>query len=358
MRKKAGIIGSCLIIIIAGLAACGVQNHNGTDIEKAQNKQSEEDEKIEHVEIDANIENSEVEKCMLYQTIGKEFDIDDMKKILWKDTTDLIQTVDKKKASILVEDTEGGNLCASPGMLAYEAKDGMSDLMIMVKYCYWDKLKKTDAAEAQAFLEQTTVKNAVDKLNEIYGLEDGEEFYLQKAVKISMTSIIKSRKKMTGNFMTQEDTKIFKKNFLTKDAYFLSFTLKNRGIPMASDNEPELPRAEVNAGMQIMNVEVIADKNGLEYLSIQGALKMEEEKEVNIITAQEAAEHIKNEYTNQVIEENKTFDKIWLEYIFVSEMSMEDFNKGTMVPCWVFEDSENDTAERINAITGDNFGYK
>lgn len=366
LRKKAGIVGSCLIIIIIGLVTCGVQKNNGTTIDKVQNQQSAGNEKIEHlsmeivenVEIDADIENSEVEKCIVYKTTGKEFDIDRIKKVLCNDITDLTEEVDEKKASVEIEDTEGGNLCASPDRLDYEAKDGMADLMILVKYCYWDKIDKTDAAQAQEFLEEATVKNAVEKLNEIYSLEDEQEFYLQKAVKISMTDIIKKRKKMTGDIVTEAETREFTKDFLTKDAYFLSFTVKNKGIPMASNREPELQTGKESSDIQITNVEVIADKKGLEYLSIQGAFELEEDREENIITAQEAVQYIKSKYDNQVIEEKRTFDKIWLEYIFVSETSIEDYKKGTLEPYWIFVDSKNDAAERINAITGDNFGYE
>lgn len=105
MRKKAGIVGSCLIIIIIGLVTCGVQKNNGTTIDKVQNQQSAGNEKIEHlsmeivenVEIDADIENSEVEKCIVYKTTGKEFDIDRIKKVLCNDITDLTEEVDEKK---------------------------------------------------------------------------------------------------------------------------------------------------------------------------------------------------------------------------------------------------------------------
>lgn len=370
MRKKAGIIGSCVIITIVGVVACGVQElgNNGAALGQLQDEQSamDGDKAGDHlsmrigdnVEIDADIENNQVKNCIVYKTTGKEFDIDTLKEILWNDTPDLIQEEEEQNGSFQITDTKGGSLYAEAGRLEYQQKEGMVDLLMLVKYCFWNKINNMDAKKLEALSDQATVKNTVAQLSQVYILEDEEEFCLQKGVKISMTDVIKKQKEMTKNLITQSETQRLTKKYLGKDAYYLSFTVEKQGIPMASDNEPGFLPAEGNPNVQTTNVELIVDENGIQYLSIRGAFVLEENKEENIITAQEAVQYIKNGYDDQIIEESRTFDNVWLEYAFVSTTSFEDYHKGTLEPYWVFVDSENDIAERINAITGDNFRYQ
>ncbi len=368
MRKKAGIIGSCVIITIAGVVACGVQEKGNTGIAlgQLQDEQSVMDDAGEHlsikiaenVEIDAEIENNQIKNCIIYKTTGKEFDIDTMKDIFWNDTSDVIQEEGEQNGSFQIMDTAGGSLFAEAGRLDFQAKEGMADLLMLVKYCFWNKINNMDAEKLQALSNETTVRNAVEQLSRVYLLEDEEEFCLQKGVKISMTDVIKKQKEMTENLITQWETQKLSKKYLGEEAYYLAFTVEKRGIPMASGNEPGFLLVEENPNVQTTNVETIVDETGIKYLSIRGAFALEEEKEETILSAQQAVQYIKREYDNQVIGENRTFDNVWLEYAFVSSASFEDYNKGTLEPYWVFVDSENDIAERINAITGDNFRYQ
>lgn len=370
MRKKAGIIGSCVIITIAGVVACGVQEkgNTGAALGQLQDEWSAVDdgkagdhlsmEITENVQINAEIENNQIKNCIIYKTTGKEFDIDIMKEIFWDDTSDLLQEEDEEHGSFRITDAKGGSLYVEAGRLDYQAKEGMADLLMLVKYCFWDKINNMDADKLEALSNETIVNNTVAQLSQVYTLEDEEEFCLQKGVKISMTDVIKMHKEMTENLITQWETQKLTKKYLGKDAYYLFFTVEKQGIPMASDNEPGFLLAEGNPNVQTTNVEVIVDEKGIEYLAIQGAFALEESKEEDIITAQEAVQYIKNGYVDQVIEESRTFDNVWLEYAFVSAASFEDYNKGTLEPYWVFVDTENDIAERINAITGDNFRYK
>lgn len=353
-----------------GVVACGVQElrNNGAALGQLQDEQSAMDGgKAEdhlsmrigdNVEINADIENNQVKTCIVYKTTGKEFDIDTVKEIFWNDMPDLLQEEDEQKGSFQITNAEGGSLYAEPGRLEYQEKEGMVDLLMLVKYCFWNKINNMDAKKIEALSNQTTVKNAVAQLSQVYILEDEEEFCLQKGVKITMTDVIKKQKEMTENLITQSETQKLTKRYLGKDAYYLSFIVEKQGIPMASDNEPGFLTAEGNPNVQATNVEIIVDENGIQYLSIQGAFVLEENKEENIITAQEAVQYIKNGYDDQIIEESRTFDNVWLEYAFVSTTSFEDYHKGTLEPYWVFVDSENDIAERINAITGDNFRFQ
>lgn len=356
--------------MIVGLVACGIQKkgNDGVTSGQLQNERSAINDggskehlsvKIaENVQINADIENNQLKNCVVYKTIGKEFDIDTMKEIFWNDMSDLTQEEDKEKGSFQIKDSEGGSLYAKAGSLDYEAKEGMADLSILVKYCFWNKLNSMDAGKLEALSNEAIVNKAVAQLNQIYILGNEEKFCLQKGVKISMTDVIKKHKEMTENLETKWETLELTKKYLGKEAYYLSFTVEKRGIPMASGNEPGFMLTEGNSNVQTTNVEIIVDEGGIEYLSIRGAFVLEENKEENIITLQEAVQYIKSGYDNQVIEESRTFDNVWLEYAFISAASHEDFNKGTLEPYWVFVDSENDIAERINAITGDNFRYK
>ena len=369
MRKKAGIIGSCVIITIAGVVACGVQEkgNTGEALGQLQDEQSAmEDGKsenhlsmkiAENVEINAEIENYEIKNCIVYKTTGKEFDLHTMKEIFWNDTPDLIQEENEQNGSFQITDTEGGSLYAEAGRLDYQAKEGMADLLMLVKYCFWNKINNKDARELEALSDQTTVSNAVAQLSRIYMLEDEEEFCLQKGVKISMTDVIKKQKEMMQNLITRRETQKLTKKYLGKEAYYLSFTVEKRGIPIVSGDDSGFCCAEGGSNAQSTSVEIIADEAGIQYLSIRRALALEESKEENIITAREAVQCMRNGYDNYSIKESRTFDNVWLEYAFVPEASFEDYNKGKLEPYWVFADSENDTAERINAITGDNFRY-
>lgn len=205
----------------------------------------------------------------------------------------------------------------------------------------------------QTILQEATVKNAVDRLNQIYPLENEEEFSLQQGIKINMEDIIQKQKEVGDS-----DMKTMTQDLLGSDAYYLTFTVEKQGIPLVSQTEPDFVSLGENFNTQTTDITIIVDENGIQLLDIDGAYELTEGKNESIIAAQEASAYVAKEYEEQISEDIITFDKVWLEYVFVSGNSLTDFEQGTLQPYWIFVDSKENVAERINAVTGENFKYE
>lgn len=365
MKKKLFIVGSCIMVSAMGLTACGQrEKSNATEENKVVESASAAVETkmegnhmtcelMENIKIDAEVQGQEITSCTTYNTAGKTFDKSTMEEIFWKDTSELKSEEDKEENSYWIEDSVGGSLYADSGSLSYEINDSVNDLLILVGYCYVNEMREKSQEEKTAILQTSTVQNAMQKLNEIYQLGDGEEFSILQGVKINMEDIIK-----TQNDNNMSDMKTMTQDMLGNDAYYLAFAVEKQGVPLASQVEPDIISVSENPNTQTTGITMIVDENGIKLLSIQGAYELNEETNETIITAQEAVGYVAKEYENQISEDSVTFDKVWLEYVFSSGTSLTEFSSGTLQPYWIFVDSNENMAERINAITGENFKYE
>lgn len=365
MKKKLFIVGSCIMVSAMGLTACGQrEKSNATEENKVVESASAAVETkmegnhmtcelMENIKIAAEVQGQEITSCTTYNTAGKTFDKSTMEEIFWKDTSELKSEEDKEENSYWIEDSVGGSLYADSGSLSYEINDSVNDLLILVGYCYVNEMREKSQEEKTAILQTSTVQNAMQKLNEIYQLGDGEEFSILQGVKINMEDIIK-----TQNDNNMSDMKTMTQDMLGNDAYYLAFAVEKQGVPLASQVEPDIISVSENPNTQTTGITMIVDENGIKLLSIQGAYELNEETNETIITAQEAVGYVAKEYENQISEDSVTFDKVWLEYVFSSGTSLTEFSSGTLQPYWIFVDSNENMAERINAITGENFKYE
>lgn len=348
-----------------GLTACGQQEKNNAieenkvvesasvAVETKMEGNHMTGELMENIKIDAEVQGQEITSCATYNTAGKKFDKSTMEAIFWKDTSELKSEEDKEDNSYWIEDSAGGSLYADFGNLSYEINDSVNDLLILVGYCYGNEMGETNEEDKTAILQTSTVQNAIQKLNQIYQLGDGEEFSFQQGVKINMEDIIK-----TQNDNNISEMKTMTQDMIGNDAYYLTFAVEKQGIPLASQVEPDIISVSENLNTQTSGITMIVDENGIKLLSIQGAYELNEGTNETIITAQEAAGYVAKEYENQISEDSVIFDKVWLEYVFSSGTSLTEFSSGTLQPYWIFVDSNGNMAERINAITGENFKYE
>lgn len=365
MKKRLFIAGSCIMMSVMGLTACGQQENNST----AEEKQVVESEKTtietkmegshmtgevtDNIKIDAEVRGQEITSCETYDTVGKKFDKSTMEAIFWKDTSKLKSEDDKEENSYWIEDSAGGALYADLGNMYYERNDSVNDLLILVGYCYGNEMDETSEEAETGILQTSTVQNAIQKLNQIYQLGAGEELAFRQGTKINMEDIIKKQKDNNISEM-----KTMTPDMLGKDAYYLVFAVEKQGIPLASQTEPDMLSVSENLNTETTGITMIVDENGIQLLSIQGVYELNKRTDEVLITAQEAARYVAKEYENQISEDCITFDKVWLEYVFSSGTSLTEFSSGTLQPYWIFVDSTGNMAERINAVTGENFKYE
>ena len=85
-----------------------------------------------------------------------------------------------------------------------------------------------------------------------------------------------------------------------------------------------------------------------------------EEKEADIISAEEALEIEIGNYSDIISDEVKTIQEIKLEYIAIPDWNSGSPSGKEWIPYWCFirSDSEGDLyADRINGVTGGNLAY-
>lgn len=365
MKKKLLIVGSCIMVSAMGLTACGQQQENSA----AEDNKTVESASVtaavtlegnhmtgeltENIKIDAQVQGQEITSCTTYNTVGKEFDKNTMEAIFWENTSELKSEEDKEDNSYSIEDALGGGAYAYLGTLSYNINDSINDLSILAMYCYGNEMREMSMEEKATILQATTVQNAMQKLNQIYPLGEGEEFCLQQGIKINMEDIIKEQ-----SDSDMSDMQTMTQDMLGNDAYYLNFAVEKEGILLASQVGPDFVSVSENLNTQTTGITMIVDENEIKLLSIEGAYELNEGTKEGIITAQEAAGYVAKEYENQISADSITFDKVWLEYVFCSGTSLTEFSDGTLQPYWVFMDSKENVAERINAITGENFKYE
>lgn len=150
------------------------------------------------------------------------------------------------------------------------------------------------------------------------------------------------------------------------DCYYLYFTFSCDGIPIYEPSEPSVQFADNVFPPSPVSAEMIITPNGVQYFTISNTTYIVTEKQTStVISLEYAIEVLKAKYDLVILTEPQRVSEIWLEYIPVE--SIEGF---TLVPYWCFVidfgyvDSagnmvwqESANAERINALTGEDFMY-
>lgn len=212
------------------------------------------------------------------------------------------------------------------------------------------------------------VRQTTEDIEQLLNLSDEQTLTLITAVKVNHEELIKAQDKMIADDALPDDIRSGESTAVNKslgeECYFLQYGITIDSIPIAGICEADISAADGVDTIQSA-VEVIVSEHGIEFLYTQGKLKIDANGSVNIISANEAIEIIAEQYSNLVLPCECICDRIWLEYMFVQEPGSEyDAMTGMLCPYWCFQirqtnkDGVHYTAERINAVTGENFLYE
>ncbi|RDY33218.1 hypothetical protein CG710_001460 [Lachnotalea glycerini] len=398
-RYKQWMLAGYLIVSVISFTACGTQEQdsssnsvqNGTmandnaNINESERTNTSESQKpnhlsmnvTDHMVIDADIENETVEQSMIYQTSPKEFDLDKVKQLFFTDNGEL--NISKNGQSTIIESTNGALLMMGDGGLTYTISENIWDLEKYIKQAYYSELDygTPHEQELNAVEQESIVQNVEKNLNEICGLEEGEELSLKAGVSVDTDTILKMQEQQKeyleneGAYQGEVECGLFNelgKDWEANECYYLSFIIKKNGIPLTNSNEPSISKRDENAITEKTNLEVIVDENGIQLLYITGIFDLKETSEAKIMSVQDAASLLKKKYNLEIITGDCVVDKIWLEYLFVQDSSTQEADEGTLEPYWCFQIKEIEEyegvedisyeGERFHAVTGEDFEYE
>lgn len=396
-RYKQWLLAGYFIVSIISFTACGTKkqdsssNSTHNDTEESYNAKinerndTSEDQETNHLSmdvtdnmiIDADVENENVSQSMIYQTASKEFDVNKVKQLFFPENAEV--NVSKNGETTGIVSNDGARLIIRASDITYSRSDNVWDLEAFIMQAHYSELDygTPHEQELEAIEQEPIVQNVEKNLNEICELGEGEELSLKAGVKVDTDTILKiqeqQKEELENKGVYQSEIESGFLNELDKDweaneCYYLSFILKKNSIPLTNSNEPSISYTSENTFTQETDLEVIVDANGIQLLYITGIFDLKETSKAKILSVQDAALLLKKKYNLEIITGDRVVDKIWLEYLFVSDASTEELDEGTLEPYWCFqikvtdedEDGEDVSyiGDRFNAVTGDDFEYE
>jgi|GEM_PF-6225417 len=153
------------------------------------------------------------------------------------------------------------------------------------------------------------------------------------------------------------------------DAYLISFSFIYSDVHVFNqDIEPGVTSASDNFSPMSMKVDMLITAKGLRYFSLQNALNADgnTSESQNLISSEQALQKLIGKYENTITFGTQCIIEVWLEYIPISDPNSHSIDAPvTLKPYWCFGMIDTElgreygivNAERINAITGDDFTY-
>lgn len=356
-----------LMVMLLVLCACGKKENDASGgkteetsavFDKEANQISMEI--TENVRIDAELPVAIPDEAKSYKVKGKQFDI--------HNAADLLE-LDIESAEYFKNPTHGGesysvdgewNISESKGTLSYIRSDAVWEIINM----YQEKLNTAYIDETDSLQSEEDVLFAKEILGKIYQLEENEQLVVTKAIEIVPDVVKKVQQKLYDSgekFGTGKLDRMFVSDDLLENSkYYLSFSVMTDGIKESEADGYGYRVADSEKMFTPLSITMIVGNHKVNYINIYGARDKEELTEQELISLEEAVDVLKKKYELEIVSSEKVFSEICMEYVFVKAENAgeEDYDIGSLIPYWRFNNLGNGYAERINAMTGDDYEYE
>ena len=313
----------------------------------------------ENLYLDAEIPEAET-RMKQYEIEIRHYDFQELSNLFMKDQK-LNTTGTNEDLWIYVgEGEEGSSLTVTPGRVEYyEDKDSLVILNTIFEGILTDsRYTPVESLKTEAELkEDENVIKAEEEMKALYQLGADEKFLLAKGGCYSPDALKDFEEEQKEIWGSAQDTVVSWKGM---EYIGLEYEIEKNGIPVMGVGEPGADmKGEFNVDFPTY-VRVLLQDGKINAFLINNGYETIEEKEADIISAEEALEIEIGNYSDIISDEVKTIQEIKLEYIAIPDWNSGSPSGKEWIPYWCFirSDSEGDLyADRINGVTGGNLAY-
>lgn len=342
------LLTACSVII----AACEKAGNN-TDMSENKSKQNLTTDNnylkweiSDNLLIDTALDYGDISVCDIYEVIGKDFNVEQLKSYFWNNTAELTTDTNTSANEIWLNDTTGAELMVKTGSMTFAVNQDFYQLPDLIKSAYEKELSNISDEQIQAFRKKKIISEAAELIKKIYNPSKYEEISLIRSVKIDREWV-----------MQIQDSGL-PSNLIGNETYYLFFGVSYNGIPMTNSNEYAFSAAYEDAVISYESIEAIVDENGICFLHMDGLFDVKEKEAKKIMPVESGIQTLKKKYDLLILSEKQIINSIYLEYVFVHDAYSKDSNKGKLVPYWCFNNDTAQHADRFSAITGKDFQYE
>lgn len=289
----------------------------------------------------------------IYETELKQFDCDIIKDILFDNPDKVVVSEDGRYISGESE------LYASDGCLGYIKSSGIGYIDLL--YSYAENKNELNSSE----LEFETIEEAMDQAEAVLSnLNMGCSHTVPQAYSLSLDELedLQSEIELDDDYSGMIEAKnLVGKEFGSKSGYYyLEYTFDLEGMNIYGPGdygnfEQGFDDAEL---AQDMSITIVISENGIEELTISGAVAPEEliEKD-KIIGYEKIKESIIDYYADEILACECSFNCFSLMYMPI--IDADSFTSVTLTPVWkcnvvyTIEGEEYENTMYINAVNGD-----
>jgi hypothetical protein len=331
------------------------------------------------IRIDADVYLSKIDGYYQYKVTGKEFDIEKMSNILFENdqsNRNNQKEVHNPYIKAIITTDSGGELVIWPNSLRFHSNPNIESIVYLISSKYRSEIENKDFTnkELQYFILDEHIQNNYEKLKDVYNLGEKEELVLLTAIEVDTKSLIEEQERQSKLPNYEEEVKSGMREVIdnwteTDKFYYLEYKISQNNIPIIGKKEALIQSSVSGISYQSSYLSVLLSEKGIEYLDIQGAWTTTTSEKVNIISAEEGIQKLKEKYANQIVNTESNINKVWIEYIFIPDINYESNSKGTLMPYWCYQSQYDDgvnedgikfytyQADRINAVTGGDLAY-
>lgn len=364
------IVSSIAMLILFALLLVGCTNtsqvedkpnieHNSTNVSTQLDETQEEtifiDEKLdENLFISAKLI-MPTKRLYEYSTKLKNFDYDKIQEALWPNAEESKVSTDENGSRHYGTAYMG----SSNGAFKYQRNDEANHLDT---YCSYAGDKGLGNDRDLSFLSK---EDAVMKIQSLMGqFEVGGELGTSDVIAMdkmdfeNVQKVIMEDDEYKGMLLTKNyGNDAFDENL---EVYKMTFPIEVDGISVYGRNEPSLQQTRDTIIAQQTGITVLLSNNGIEMISIMGALEPydNQKKEIDIIGKEEIKEAIATKFGDVILTVEYKAVNIWMEYFpLLADGSFTDVD---LIPAWCIDFEINGEMDkdfvytlRINAITGE-----
>lgn len=370
MKKLIAVTIIVLMGCIMMLAGCGATDNTSDGVKIYVTENHIKAKVIDNFSIDADVPDCNIEKCSAYDASAQAIDAEAAADLLLGGKNVAEHNKNENNGAEWFYTSDGAKLMLTNISATYTRSEDMWNYYNLITSVYADKLSfyidhrdNLNECENSDMVQQTT-----ESIKNLCTFSDGQAITLSSAVKVSHEELMIAQTKMIDDgtllddIRTGNSTAVYES--LGEDCFFLQYEISSDGIPYAGICEPDVAAAD---GVNVLQsaIEVIVSEKGVLFFYAQGLFNTDAPDTVSLISVNDAAEIVATQYENIILPYECVCDKIWLEYMFVQTPGSEyDSMTGTLQPYWCFQIRQEDedgvqySAERINAVTGENFLYE
>lgn len=343
----------------------GLPENTATDDDK--NRRHLSYEITDNIRIDADVSGYRKD-AQIYEAVKKEFSSDILTKYFFSDLTKIKQNDNPNGTDLTAED--GSSLFVGKGCFDYSAGNNIEDIKYLIQGAYFSELsyQNKNPETMQKLCEDQVVKDALEKIEQLYCPEDNERIELLNGVKIESKKLLDRQALEIEKFGLQNLIDMGKANkvdktMIPKDCFYLILGVSRNEIPVIGIQEPYVSTADEDAIYENTSIEVLAGPMGIKSIRVAGAYTCTESETADVLPLEEICNTIKKKYDMQILSSEHLITKVWLEYVFIPDFTAKDLlEEGKLQPYWCFEimdqeDPEESNAERINAVSGGDLTY-